>query len=127
MKSPGHQKMPDHQVRETRVQGVVKVRFNGLTIAESDDVIRVDETKSPVRYYFPRGDVRMENLQGPTATTTHCPFKGDARYFDLAVDGQTLKDAVWTYEEPYDEHEDLRQRVAFYDDKYPAIEVKPNE
>ncbi len=123
MKSPGHQQMPDHQVREERMKEVVKVKFNGLTIAESKDVIKVAEDKSPVRYYFPRGDVRMETLKGPTAKTSDCPFKGHATYFDLEAGGKTLKDAVWTYERPYDEHEDLTQRVAFYDDKFPTIHV----
>ncbi|MDY0747720.1 DUF427 domain-containing protein [Paucibacter sp. R3-3] len=122
MKSPGHQQMPDHQVREERAKGVVKVRVNDVTIAESDQVIKVTEDKSPVRYYFPRSDVRMEALT-PTDTTSECPFKGHATYFDLEAGGQTLKDAVWTYETPYDEHADLAQRLAFYDDKYPAIQV----
>jgi uncharacterized protein (DUF427 family) len=122
MKSPGHQKFPDHTVREERVAGTVKVRFNNTTIAESGNVIKVVEDKAPVRYYFPRSDVRMETLR-PTATTSECPFKGTARYFDICVDGQALHDAVWSYESPYDEHADLAQRVAFYDDKYPAIGV----
>lgn len=122
MKSPGHQQMPDHQVREEHAKGVVKVRVNDVTIAESDQVIKVTEDKSPVRYYFPRSDVRMEALT-PTDTTSECPFKGHATYFDLEAGGQTLKDAVWTYETPYDEHADLAQRLAFYDDKYPAIQV----
>ena len=122
MKSPGHQQHPEHKVREEAVKGVVKVRFNGVTIAESEDVIKVAEDKNPVRYYFPRSDVRMETLS-PTATGSDCPFKGHASYFDLTADGQRLQDAVWTYETPYDEHEDLTQRLAFYDDKYPAISV----
>lgn len=122
MKSPGHQKFPDHKVREEHVDDVVKVRFNGATIAESKDVIKLDEDKMPVRYYFPRSDVRMEALQ-PTPTTTECPFKGIANYFDIDVDGKRLNDAVWTYNTPYEEHADLAQRVAFYDDKYPSIVV----
>ena len=122
MKSPGHQKFPQHKVHEERVDDVVKVKVKGVTIAESRDVIKVDEDKAPIRYYFARSDVRMETLQ-PTATTTECPFKGSANYFDIAVDGQRLKDAVWTYNTPYEEHADLAQRVAFYDDKHPDIRV----
>ncbi len=87
MKSPGHQQHPEHKVREEAVKGVVKVRFNGVTIAESEDVIKVAEDKNPVRYYFPRSDVRMETLS-PTATGSDCPFKGHASYFDLTADGQ---------------------------------------
>ena len=122
MKSPGHRKFPHHKVREERVDDVVKVKVDGVTIAESKDVIKVDEDKAPIRYYVARSDVRMETLQ-PTATTSECPFKGSANYFDIDVDGKRLKDAVWTYNAPYEEHADLAQRVAFYDDKYPDIRV----
>ena len=126
MKSPGHQQHPEHKVREEAVKEVVKARFNGVTIAESKNVIRVLEDKNPVRYYFPRADVRMETLK-PSATGTDCPFKGHATYFNLDAGGQQLNDAVWTYETPYDEYADLAQRVAFYDDKYPAINVLVGE
>lgn len=122
-KSPGHQMLPNHQVREERVPEIVKVRVGGEVVAESEDVIRVVEDRSPVRYYFPRADVRMETLR-PTDTTTDCPFKGRARYFDLNLAGTAIKDAVWSYETPYDEHVDLTQRLAFYDDKYPQIRVQ---
>ena len=125
MKSPGHQQHPEHQVREELVKEVVKVRFNGVTIAESDQVIRVIEDKAPPRYYFPRSDVRMETLT-PSATTTDCPFKGHASYFNLEAGGATLRDAVWTYESPYDEHDALTQRLAFYDDMYPTIRISPH-
>ncbi|HUA24479.1 MAG TPA: DUF427 domain-containing protein [Steroidobacteraceae bacterium] len=126
-KSPGHQKWPDHKVLETPVGRRVTVELHGQIVADSTDVIRVDEDGSPVRYYFPRGDVRMEKLQR-TATTSHCPFKGTANYFSLSADKGDghgkLDDAVWTYEEPFDEHPALKDRLAFYDDKYRNIHVR---
>jgi uncharacterized protein (DUF427 family) len=122
-KSPGYREHPEHRVRETHVSARVQARIGEQVIADSDDVIQVNEDGHPMRFYFPRSDVRMELLE-PSDTTTKCPFKGTARYFDLRVDDEMLDEAVWSYEAPYDEHEELKDRVAFYDDKVPQIEIR---
>ena len=77
-----------------------------------------------MRLYFPRSAVAMQKLE-PSTTTTQCPFKGTARYFNLNVEGRTMKDAVWSYEEPFDEHQSLTGRLAFYEEKFPDIRVQP--
>jgi uncharacterized protein (DUF427 family) len=124
MKSPGHQKWPDHKVEETTLAGKAEVEIGGARLASSDDVIRVTEDGNPERLYFPRSAVSMDKLE-PSSTTTTCPFKGTARYFNIRLDGRTLKDAVWSYEEPFDEHAALAGRLAFYDDKFREIGVHP--
>jgi uncharacterized protein (DUF427 family) len=123
-KSPGHREHPEHRVRERAISGRVSVAIDGDVIADSGDVVKVEEDGNPPRYYFPREDVRMERLDR-SATTTKCPFKGEAHYFSVNANGRRLQDAVWTYEEPYDEHADLKDRVAFWDDKLPEIEISP--
>lgn len=120
--SPGHQKWPTHEIREERVPQRVKVEVRGDVVADSSDVIRVDEDRHPARYYFPRADVRMDALVRSN-TTTECPFKGVAHYFDLKIGEKTFADAVWTYEEPYDEHRQLKDRVAFYDERIPELRI----
>ena len=122
-KSPGHQQHPEHRVDERRLDQRMTVSINGEVIADSKDVIRVDEGKYPARFYFPRSDVKMNQLL-PSDKTTECPFKGTARYFSISAGGKQLKDSVWSYETPYDEHADLAGRVAFYDDKMPEIQVR---
>ncbi|MBL6752342.1 MAG: DUF427 domain-containing protein [Nevskia sp.] len=120
--SPGHRKFPDHRIVETRVPHRMQAIVNGEVVADSADVIRLEEDRHPVRFYFPRADVRMDRLER-TQTATECPFKGTARYFSLKTAGHTLPDAVWTYEEPYDEMQGIKDRLAFYEDQFTQIQV----
>lgn len=122
-KSPGHQKWPDHRVEERRINQRMQVEVNGEVIADSTDVIVVDEDDQPMRYYFPRSDVKMDLLERSN-TKSQCPFKGEASYFTLRVGGEQLRDVVWTYEDPYEEHRALTNRIAFYEEKLPGFELR---
>ncbi len=51
---------------------------------------------------------------------TYCPFKGHASYYSL-MNGPV--NAVWTYEEPYDEMSMIKGQLAFYADKVDSIRV----
>ncbi|HEX2139019.1 MAG TPA: DUF427 domain-containing protein [Woeseiaceae bacterium] len=123
-RSPGHRKWPDHKVEEQRLKERMQVEVAGRTVAESTDVIRVKEDEQPVRYYFPRSDINMSLLQR-TDSTSECPFKGTAQYFSVNIADKHLEDAAWTYEDPFEEHAALKDRIAFYDDKVREIDVKP--
>jgi len=104
----------------------VQVLYKGEVIADTRDAVELHEdtgvgkkTVAPIVYYIPRKDVKMDRL-ARTSHTTHCPFKGDASYFSLRGGPEN---AVWSYEAPYDETMALKERLAFYPDKF---EIKPS-
>ena len=115
--APGFKQHPEHQIALSRVGTRVQVTFKGEVIADTREALAMKEGSYPVVYYFPRKDVKMERLEG-SSHSTHCPFKGDASYFSLK-DGP--KDAVWSYERPFDEMAAIGGYVAFYPDKVDAI------
>jgi uncharacterized protein (DUF427 family) len=123
--APGFKKYPGHSVATKLSAAHVRVTYKGEVIADTRDAIELHESQSsnhvlaPVVYYFPRKDVKMDRL-ARSSHKTHCPFKGDASYFSV-VDGP--ENAVWSYEQPYDEMIAIKERLAFYPDKF---EIKPS-
>jgi uncharacterized protein (DUF427 family) len=86
----------------------MKALWNGQVIAESDSTVVVEGN-----HYFPRSSVKSEYLaQSPTHST--CPWKGQASYFSLKVDGQTNPDAAWYYPQPKDAAKEIKDHVAFW-------------
>lgn len=116
---PGYQKNPDHKVALEPEKRRVQVRFSGEVIADSRDVLTMHETNHGPVFYVPRKDVKMDRLVR-TEHHTYCPYKGQASYFTLAG-ARTAENAVWSYETPYDEVTDIKERLAFYPDRVDAI------
>ena len=110
---------PAPHIKTAPAGGTVRVTCNGELIAESREALAMNEGSYPTVYYFPRQDVKMDRL-ARTSHKTHCPFKGDASYFSV-VGG--AENAVWSYEQPYDEMAAIKDRLAFYPDKF---EIKPS-
>ena len=95
----------------------VRVTVNGEVLADTRDALAMKEGDYPVVYYFPRRDVKMDRLVR-TEHRSFCPFKGHASYWSFK-DG--AENAVWSYEDPYDDMTAIRERVAFYSDKVDSI------
>jgi len=124
--APGLKKYPGHSVSTNASSTHVKVMLGGEVIADTREAVELHEstgqgkkTLAPVVYYIPRKDVKMDRLVR-SAHQTHCPFKGDASYFSVAGGPEN---AVWSYETPYDEMLAIKERLAFYPDKF---EIRPS-
>jgi uncharacterized protein (DUF427 family) len=57
------------------------------------------------------------DLLRPTSFRTTCPFKGEASYWSLDIDGQTHDGIVWSYEEPLPAAVEITRMMAFYPDR----------
>jgi uncharacterized protein (DUF427 family) len=86
----------------------MKAIWNNAVIAESDDTVVVEGN-----HYFPSAAVGKQYLQ-PSPTHTHCPWKGEASYYDVVVNGETNKDAAWYYPAPKEAAAEIKDRVAFW-------------
>ena len=114
---PGYKQNPGHKITTTPAGVRVHVTVKGEVIADTREALAMKEGDYPVVYYVPRKDVRMDRLLR-TSHTTYCPFKGHASYYSL-VNGP--ENAVWSYEQPYDEVSAIREHLAFYPSKVDSI------
>ena len=118
MKIPG----PDHPISITASTDRVTVTFNGKVIADTVEAQSLKEASYSVVHYIPRADVDMRTLQR-TDHSTHCPYKGDAAYWTIDVDGKTEDNAVWSYEAPFPAVAEIKDHLAFYVSKVDEISV----
>ena len=112
-----------HAIEIAPFGGRVRVRVAGGIVADTAHALLLEEGTLPPVFYIPRGDVHMERL-APSTTTSHCPFKGDASYFDLEAGGARMADAAWSYERPFPAAAAIAGHLAFYPDRV-EIETLP--
>jgi uncharacterized protein (DUF427 family) len=113
---------PDYEVRLDASPTRRHARFAGETVADSAEALVVRETKHDPVVYFPRKDVRFDLLER-TDHHTFCPFKGEASYWTLRVGERVAENAVWGYEDPFEEVAALADYVAFYPDRVEVSEA----
>lgn len=86
----------------------MKATWNGAVIAQSDDTVVIEGN-----HYFPPEALNREYIAFSNHKTS-CPWKGQASYYSLNVDGNMNTDAAWYYAEPKPEAEMVKGRVAFW-------------
>ena len=86
----------------------MKAIWNNTVIAESDKTIIVENN-----HYFPPGSIKKEYFKA-TATHSTCPWKGEASYYTVEVDGAVNEDAAWYYPETKALAKHIEGYVAFW-------------
>jgi uncharacterized protein (DUF427 family) len=87
---------------------MTKAIWNGVVIAESDHTEMVEGN-----HYFPLGSIKKEYFH-PNSTTTVCPWKGTASYYDIVVDKKINSGAAWYYPEPKPAAKNIKDHIAFW-------------
>lgn len=72
----------------------MKAIWENQVIAESDETIVIEDN-----HYFPPASVKKEYLEESDYTTI-CPWKGEAHYYNIVVDGKQNDNAAWYYPVP---------------------------
>lgn len=96
-----------------QAKGTWTVRAGGAVLGESDNALELSEGDMASVIYFPRADIAMAFLD-KSDHKTHCPHKGDARYFSIVTKSTTLENAVWSYEAPLEDVRRIKDHLAFY-------------
>jgi len=94
---------------------MVTVTLNGSVLANSDNTVVVEGN-----HYFPPDSVKKD-LFTDSATSTVCPWKGTAAYYNANVNNILVKDVAWYYPEPKEKASNIKNYVAFYKNK---VEIK---
>jgi uncharacterized protein (DUF427 family) len=91
------------------MQGIMlRAVWNGAVLAESEHTAKVEGN-----HYFPAGSLHREYFAA-SPTTSICPWKGQARYHHVSVDGTVNRDAAWYYPQPSPAASAIAGHVAFW-------------
>jgi uncharacterized protein (DUF427 family) len=89
-------------------ENMAKAVWNGKVLAESEKTQLVEGT-----VYFPHESIDREFFRSSSTIST-CPWKGQARYYTILVDGQENSDAAWYYPDPKPAARAIKNHVAFW-------------
>ncbi|MFV2039435.1 MAG: DUF427 domain-containing protein, partial [Acidimicrobiales bacterium] len=94
-----HPRDPHVRVSILASSRLVRIELDETVLGESDSATLVLETGARMRWYLPLLDVNMSRLR-PSDTVTHCPYKGAATYWSVALGDNIHEDLAWTYRSP---------------------------
>ncbi len=96
--APGQESVWDYPrpPRAERDSRRAVLRYGGVVVADTTDLVRVLETSHPPTFYLPR--TAFGEFLTPVDKTTFCEWKGVARYVDVVVPGAApLREVGWWY------------------------------
>ena len=58
--------------------------------------------------------MRKSHFLEPSPTTTFCPWKGTASYYNVVVAEEVNRDAAWYYPNPKEAAAKIKEHIAFW-------------
>ena len=120
MKLPG----PDHPITIVPAALRVRAKVGPHVIADTAHAMMLTEASYGPVPYLPREDVEMGFLS-KTDHHSYCPYKGEASYYSLHIDGEMRENCVWSYEDPYPAMQAIKGLLAFYPNQVEVYTVDP--
>jgi uncharacterized protein (DUF427 family) len=112
----GHPRDLFHRIDIVAASRAVRVELDGTLLAESTRaMLLLEHPVLPVRAYLPPEDIRVPLV--PSPTRTRCPYKGEAGYWSLELNGRTLDDIAWSYETPREIAAPIAGLVSFFNER----------
>jgi uncharacterized protein (DUF427 family) len=111
-----HPKDPYKRIDILQSLRPIEIRVLGKTVARSPWSMHLFETSLPTRYYLPAASVDQLVLR-KSSLATHCPYKGDAEYYNIVVGDKEAKEVVWYYRLPTQESAAVAGLLCFYNEK----------
>jgi len=90
------------------------VKVDGQEVAESNAAVQLSETGLKDAYYLPATSIKDWGMMEKGDLKTQCPYKGEASYYHLNVNGKKRDNAIWYYPYPTHESAGVEGFISFY-------------
>ena len=121
-------KIPDmhHPITIEPAGHRIVVRAGDRVVADTTAALTLREAGYAPVHYIPVNDVNHTLLR-TSATSTYCPYKGDASYYSVDGPDGEIEDASWRYEHAYPSVAAIAGHLAFYADRVEITEIEADQ
>jgi uncharacterized protein (DUF427 family) len=119
-------KNPYHRVDCLASSRRLRAEVHGVVLVDTTDTVAIYETALEPRLYVSKSAVRTELLSANPATTSWCSYKGHATWWDATVNGVTIPEVAWSYEDPRPESVAIGGMLSFNEQALTVVADLPH-
>ncbi len=115
-----HPKDPTKRIDILPATRPIEIHLDGHVLAKSTPSMHLIEPLIPTRYYLPPTSVDPAILRR-SESRSRCPYKGEAEYYDVVLNGKVHRDLIWWYRYPTPECTPIAGALCFYNEKVDVV------